>query len=119
MEGVPTGGAAVTAAQGVKLVAIDDASPSMDPPTPTEASGGSITVNSEHDEVLTSAEKKVNVVTLTKFLSYVGVSTTSKGSSLVAEESRSKQTQLKNAAVVATLLERMAYGGGCSEGVCP
>ena len=52
MEGVPTGGAAVTAAQGVNLVAIDDASPPVGPPTPTEASGGSITVNSEHGEVL-------------------------------------------------------------------
>ena len=60
--------------------------------------------------MLEVAKKKVKLSVLKRVLQSVGVSTTGDGSSLLAPDSRSKESQLENASIVAALVAGMTRG---------
>ena len=64
----------------------------------------------EQKKLLEAAKKKVKLIVLKKMLQSVGVSTTGDGSSLLAQDSRSKESQLENASIVAALVAGMTRG---------
>ena len=82
----------------------------MGSPMAVESAAGYASLSAEQKKALNDAKKKLKVTDTKKLLKRVGVSTTVDGSSLLADESRSKSSQLSNCAVVAALLGSMTVG---------
>ena len=79
-------------------------------PDAKAAAAATIALTQEQKKLLEAAKKKVKLIVLKKMLQSVGVSTTGDGSSLLAQDSRSKESQLENASIVAALVAGMTRG---------